>query len=51
MGFRGTKYLIVVDTNSMKKSNSIDFVFNKMKESRRPHLVSIDWLFDCIEKG
>ena len=51
MCFRGTKYLIVVDTNSMKTSKTLNYVFTKMKESRRPHLLSIDWLFDCIEKG
>jgi len=22
-----------------------------MKPERRPHIVSIDWLFDCIEAG
>ena len=46
-----TKYLIVVDLSKIITSEKLKFVQTKMKVERRPHIVTIDWLFDSLEKG
>jgi len=40
-----------VDPSKLFSSQSVQFVQTRMKPERRPHIVTIDWLFDCIEKG
>lgn len=46
-----TQYLIVVDGSKLEMSNKYQYIQTKMRPENRPHIVSLDWMLDCMENG
>lgn len=48
---RETKYLVAVDTTKLEMSNKYTYIQKKFKPEEKPHIVTLDWLLDCMEQG
>lgn len=46
-----TKYLVAVDPSKLQMSNKYEYIKKNFKRENYPHIVSLDWLLDCMEAG